>query len=109
MGVYSKDILSTLMSAFHKWYICHHVLTKLVENTKQALDDGKTVGLILLDLSKAFDCLPHRLLLCKMNAYDISYKACNFLKSYLCQCLQRVTVASVNGKACKKGYHKDWY
>ena len=64
MGVYFKDILSTLLSAFRKRYGCPHVLTKLMENVKQALDEGENVGLILLDLSKAFDCLPHRLLLC---------------------------------------------
>ena len=81
MGVYFKDILSTLLSAFRKRYGCHHVLTKLMENSKQALDEGTNVGLILLDLSKAFDCLPHRLLLCKLNAYGISYEARSLIKS----------------------------
>ena len=93
MGVYFKDILSTLLSAFRKRYGCPHVLTKLMENVKQALDEGENVGLILLDLSKAFDCLPHRLLLCKLNAYGVSYDACSLIKSYLCQRLQRVKVA----------------
>ena len=65
MDVYFKDILSTLLSAFRKRYGCHHVLTKLMENSKQALDEDKNVGLIVLDLSKAFDCLPHGFLLCK--------------------------------------------
>ena len=98
MGVYFKDILSTLLSAFRKRYGCHHVLTKLLENSKQALDEGTNVGLILLDLSKVFDCLPHRLLLCKLNAYGISYEACNLIKSYLCQRLQRVKVASTRSQ-----------
>ena len=65
-----------------------------MENSKQALDEGKNVGLILLDLSKAFDCLPHRLLLCKLNAYGISYEACSLMKYFLSQRLQRVKVAS---------------
>ena len=94
IGVYFKDILSTLLSAFRKRYGWHHVLTKLMENSKQALDEGKNIGLILLDLSKVFDCLPHRLLLCKLNAYGISYEACSLIKSYLCQHLQRVKFAS---------------
>ena len=69
-----------------------------MENSKQALDEGKNVGLILLNLSKAFDCLQHRLLLCKLNAYGISYEACNLLKSYSCQRLQRVKVTSARSQ-----------
>ena len=65
---------------------------------QQALDEGKNVGLILLDLIKAFDCLPHRLLLCKLNAYGISYEACTLIKSYLCQRMQRVKVASARSQ-----------
>ena len=64
-----------------------------MENNKQALDKDKNVGLILLDLSKAFDCPPHRLLFCKLNAYNTSYEAYNLIKSYLCHSLQRVMVA----------------
>ena len=98
MGVYFKDILSALLSAFRKRYGCPHVMTKLMENVRQALDEGKNVALILLDLSKAFDCLPHRLLLCKLNTYGVSYDACSLLKSYLCQRLQRVKVASARSQ-----------
>ena len=50
-----KDVLSALLSAFRKRYGCHHVLTKWMENSKLALDEGEHVGLILLDLSKAFE------------------------------------------------------
>ena len=98
MGVYFKYILSTLLSAFRKRYGWYHVLTKWMENIKQALDEGENVGLILSDLSKTFDCLPHRLLLCKLNAYGISYEACSLIKSYLCKRLQRVKVASTRSQ-----------
>ena len=65
-----------------------------MENSKQALNEGKNVGLILLDLSKAFDSLPHRLLLFELNTYGISYEACSLIRSYLCQRLQPVKVGS---------------
>ena len=57
-----------------------------MEDSKLALNQGKHVGLILLDLGKAFDCLPHRLLLRKFNAYGISYEACSLGKSYVNAC-----------------------
>ena len=52
------------------------------------------VGLLLLDLSKAFDCLPHRLLLCKLHAYGVSRDACSLLHSYLSSRFQRVKISA---------------
>ena len=45
---------------------------------------------MLVDLSKAFNCLPHRLLLAKFSAYGLSNDSCNLLMSYLCERKQRV-------------------
>jgi hypothetical protein len=42
------------------------------------LDDNKFIAAILMDLSKAFDCLPHNLLMLKLEAYGLSE---NSLKS----------------------------
>ena len=44
---------------------------------------------LLTDLSKAFDCLPYRLLICKLRAYGLSVNACELLKSYFCERKQR--------------------
>ena len=58
MYEYFMGILSHYLSSFRKMYGCNHVLLKLVEDWKYALDRGEHVGAILMDLSKAFDCLP---------------------------------------------------
>ena len=79
---YFTHILSDLLSAFGKKYGCEHVLAKLIEDSKSALDKHMHVGLLMLDLSKAFDCLPHRLLLWKLHAYGVSRDACSLLHSY---------------------------
>ena len=45
------------------------VLIRLVEEKREQLDHNKIVGTVLLDFSKAFDCIPHDLLIDKLKAY----------------------------------------
>ena len=98
---YFKHIISGLLSAFRKKYGCHHVLTRLIEDCNQALDKHMHVGLLLLDLSKVFDCLPHKLLLCKLHAHGVSRDACDLLCSYLTNRFQRVKISSVKSDWAK--------
>ena len=48
-----------------------------------ALDRKGKAGAILTDISKAFDCLNHKLLLAKMDAYGFDKSALLFTQSYL--------------------------
>ena len=48
-----------------------------------------------MDLSKAFDCLPHDLLLLKLREYGLSPSAINLVKSYLSNRSQCVKLGSV--------------
>ena len=50
------------------------------------------MGIVLMDLSKAFDCIPHGLLLTKLKCYGLSDQACLLLKSYISDRKQRVKV-----------------
>ena len=47
----------------------------MLENWKSGVDKGKSLGALLTDLSKAFDCLSHELLLAKRHAYGFSIPA----------------------------------
>ena len=42
----------------------------------------KVAGAILTDLSKAFDCLSHDLLIAKLDAYGIDKSALKFIYDY---------------------------
>ena len=53
------------------------------------------VGTVIMDLSKAFDLIPHDLLLAKLSAYGITTHSLNILKSYLTNRRQRVRVEDV--------------
>ena len=60
------------------------LVKKIVGDWKRALDDN----------SKAFDCLPHNLLLLKLEAYGLTKQSLNLLKKYLEEREQRVKVGS---------------
>ena len=63
---------------------------------------------ILMDLSKAFDCLPHDLLTAKLKAYGLVPEAVQLINSYLSNRMQRVRMGpnTVAGKNFLKAYHK---
>ena len=57
----------------------------MIENWKKQLDNSEKIGVILIDLSKAFDSINQSLLLAKLNGMVFLNK----LKSYLCNRFQR--------------------
>ena len=61
----------------------------MIENFKCGLDRGEYTACISMDISKAFDCLPHCLTICKLHAYGLSGNACTLIASYLYQRKQR--------------------
>ncbi len=69
-------------SAFRKGIGCEPVLFNVTEQWKLALDNDKIIGTILMDLNKAFDCLPHKLLISKFYAYGFNLNACMFIDTY---------------------------
>ena len=64
----------------------------MIELWKKALDEHKVAGAVLTDLSKAFDCIPHDLLIAKLQAYGFEKSALRFIKDYLTGRTQRTKV-----------------
>ena len=64
----------------------------MLEKWKLSVDKGKTFGVLLTDLSKAFDCLSHELIIAKLNAYGFSLSALKLMQSYLWERKQRTKI-----------------
>ena len=84
-----KNKFSPYLCGFRKNHNAQYSLLKMIENWKKQLDNGEKVGVIFMDLSKAFDTINHSLLLAKLKAYGFSNQALRLLQSYLCNRFQR--------------------
>ena len=64
----------------------------MLEKWKHAVDKGKVFGALLTDLSKAFDCFSHELVIARLNAYGFNLPALKLMHSYLSHRKQRTKV-----------------
>ena len=92
---YFTDKFNDLVCAYRKRHSCQSLLLKFTEDWRQSLDNHDIVGIVLMDLSKAFDCLPHGLLVAKLKAYGLSSMSCDLIMNYLSNRKQRVKISHV--------------
>ena len=93
---YIKPMFHDYLSGFRKGFGCQDILIRMTEDWRKSLDLGESIGIVAIDLSKAFDCMSHGLLIAKTDAYGFSMQACNLLKSYLLDRSQRVKIGDVH-------------
>ena len=68
---YLEQYLNSLLYGLRKAHSTQHALFRLLPEWQNELDKSGFVGTILMDLSKAYDCLSHDLLISKFEAYGI--------------------------------------
>ena len=90
-----EPYLSILLCGFRKGYNTQQALVRFLEKTKLCIDVGGKVGAVMMDLSKAFDCLRHDLLIAKLHAYGFSHDALSLIYSYLHNRQQKVKINAV--------------
>ena len=64
-GGYMNNYLSDYLCGYRKDYNAQYALVAVLEKWKSSLEQNGFAGAVLMDLSKAFDCLNHDLLLAK--------------------------------------------
>ena len=78
-----------------------HPLFRILQKFQKGFDTGRFIGTILMDLSKADDCLRHDLSIAKLEAYGLGNGSLNFLLDYLTFRKQRTKVGSAYSKWSK--------
>ena len=80
---YIENILYPYLCAYREGNNTHQALLRLVEKCRYFLEVKGFAGAILMDLSKAFDCLNHKLPIAKLEAYGFSRSALKLVHDYL--------------------------
>ena len=73
-----RSTVSALLTVTHEWF--------------KALDQGHEICLVFFDMRKAFDSVPHKMLLDKLVSYGLDKHCLNWVSSYLCNRHQCVLV-----------------
>ena len=76
-------------------------LINVLDEWTEALDNDSSIDCIYMDFQKAFDTVPHKRLLNKLDAYGIGEDMIDWTRNFLADRVQQV---SVNGKNSK--WHK---
>ena len=92
MYPFFDQIVSKLQCGFRKGFSAEQCLIHMIEKWQTYLDIGGHGSALLTDLSKAFDCIDHQLLIAKLNAYGVDTNSLYFLASYLEKRKQRTKV-----------------
>lgn len=87
----TNNILDPRQSGFRKGYSTQSALLRIYQDIRQAVDERKITILVLFDFSKAFDLVPHPILLSKLRSIGIGTGALTWFHSYLTGRSQAVT------------------
>ena len=91
---YINKYLNSGLCGFREGFSAQHCLITMTEKIKNVLDKGGIGGALLTDLSKAFDCIQHDLLIAKLHAYGFNMKSLKLLNNYLYNRKQRTKINS---------------
>ena len=89
---YMDEHLSPYLCGYRVGFSAQHALISLIEKWRITLDKRGYAGAVLMDLSKAFDCLNHDLLIAKLHAYGFNKDSLYLIRNFLKNRWQRVKI-----------------
>ena len=95
----TNNVYSDNQYGFRKGMSTCDAVNELLNSIYTSMNDKKYFGAVFLDLSKAFDTVPHNILLKKLEHYGIRDNALKLMRSYLSN---RKQFVSINGHKSEK-------
>ena len=92
MNSFIEKHLSPYMCGYRKGYNSQYALLAMIEQWKLSLDNNGFAGGILMDLSKAFDTINHKLLIAKLYAYGLNIDSLELILDYLSNRWQKTKI-----------------
>ena len=89
-----ENILSNFLCGFRKGFNAQQCLIGMIKKAKRIMNKGGHFSALLTGLSKAFDCLPHELLIAKLDACGLKNNALYLIFNYLNNRKQRIKINS---------------
>ena len=89
-----SEYLPPYLCVYRKGFNTQTALSSLIEKWKQIIDNKGCGAAILMDLSKAFDTINHKLLIAKLHAYGVIRESLLIIISYLSDHWQHVKIDS---------------
>ena len=87
-----NDLLTNDQHGFWSGRSCTTQLLSVIETWTDQLEKGIDIDVLYFDFSKAFDMVPHRRLLSKLESYKVSQQITDWVEAYLSNRKQRVLV-----------------
>ena len=94
LSEFTARFFSPLLGGFRQGYNTQHVLLNFLQYCKSSIDNKGLAGAAFMDLSKAFDCVNHDVLIAKLSAYGLNMDALQLIRSHLSNRQQRVKINS---------------
>ena len=92
MYPYFGKLFSKFQCSFRKGFNAQYCLITMIEKWRGSVDGGGRADALLTDLSKAFNCIDHELLIAKLYAYGFNKNSLYFINSYLKGRKQRIKI-----------------